>query len=120
MSELSLSSGNRSASCLTAVKIANADQDVTGECISQGRRCPPGGPIVPAPRDVEEAIRDHERVWLVLHLRGARNSDRPKVAAMVRATLLQQFQLKEEQVFPGQPSLTVALYVRTAGEPRSY
>lgn len=81
---------------------------------------PPGEPIVPTAGDVEEAIRDHERVWLVLHLRGAPNSDRPKVAAMVRATLLQRYQLQEEQVFPGQPTITVALYVRTAGEPHSY
>ena len=78
---------------------------------------PTGARLIPTRDEIEAAVRDYKRVWLVLNLRQHSSiTKRPTIVAMIRETLQEQFQVQEERTFPGQPKVTVALYVRTTGE----
>ena len=73
--------------------------------------------LIPTRDEVEARVRDCKRVWLVLNLRNLSHAaDRISASAMIRETLQEQFQMQEEQTFPGQPKVTVALYVRAPGD----
>ena len=79
---------------------------------------PPGEAIIPTKDEVEAAIGDRERVWLVLNRRTLSNPHRGflEAAAMIRETFQEKFRIQEERTFPGPPKVDVALYVRTTSD----
>jgi mannosyltransferase len=79
---------------------------------------PPGEAITPTKDEVEAAIGDRERVWLVLNRRTLSNPRRGFLAAatMIRETFQEKFRIQEERTFPGPPKVDLALYVRTTSE----
>lgn len=79
---------------------------------------PPGEAITPTKDEVEAAIGDRERVWLVLNQRTLANPRRgfSAAVAMIRETFQEKFRIEEERTFPGPPKVNVALYVRTTSQ----
>jgi hypothetical protein len=74
---------------------------------------PSGTQPIPTKMEVETAIKDRERIWLILNQGSiALVPKRGQAVQMIRNTIEEKFRLQEEQKLEGRPNFIVALYVR--------
>lgn len=60
--------------------------------------------------EVERVSVNRARVWLILHM----ESNNPQMVQLVESALSENYRLADQQVFPGEDTITVLLYVRHA------